>query len=74
MGRKPLDQNAKIGIFQIRVTDSERHELKSAAALIGVAASKWLRDLGLAEARRIQAASLNEAVPAKKKASKPKPS
>ena len=62
MGRKPLSEERKYGILQIRLTEPEREELNTAAAAAGVPTSTWLRDLGLFAARA--------AVPVKKPARK----
>lgn len=51
MGRKPLSSVAKFNRFVIMLTDSEREEIESAAALAGAPASTWARDLLLSAAR-----------------------
>lgn len=51
MGRKPLADTAKSGMFYIRVTTEERAELDTAASAAGVPTSTWARDLLLSAAR-----------------------
>ena len=53
MGRKPLDDIAKLELIRVRITPSERAELDTAAAAAGVPTSTWLRDLGLSAAREL---------------------
>lgn len=50
-GRPALSGTAKQILFQIRVTDSERQLLDSAAGLAGKPTSTWARDLLLTAAR-----------------------
>ncbi len=67
MGRKPLSDVAKTDTtLRIRLTESERAELDSAATATGSPTSTWARDLLLTAAR----ASTPVATPAKKRSTK----